>query len=137
MIDIQSEQYKAQKKFLQECAAKYKKNAQERKTINILGISCSTINTDDEHLRVPSSEKVLEDTLMYAKQYDSSVETKLIKLRDLDFGHCEANYSIHADYCTWPCRLSQRKKDSDQLVSVYNALTDWCDIVLIATPIRR
>jgi membrane-bound inhibitor of C-type lysozyme len=84
----------AQQQLLQQFAAQYKKNAAARKTINILGISCSTINTDDETPRVPSSEKVLQDALDYACVTYKTVETKLVKLRDLSFAHCEANYSI-------------------------------------------
>jgi len=105
----------AQQKLLQQFAQQYRDHAAARKTINILGISCSTINTDDEIRRVPSSEKVLIDALAYAKDGHDLIETKLVKLRDISFDHCEANYSIEGDYCTWPCWISQRKKEDELL----------------------
>lgn len=126
----------AQQKLLQQFAQQYTNNAAARKTINILGLSCSTINEDDETPRIPSSEKVLMDALDYAKSGYDVVDTKLVKLRDISFNHCEANYSIKGEYCTWPCWISQRKKD-DELLWVYNLLVDRADIILIATPIRR
>jgi len=126
----------AQQKLLQQFAQQYRDNAAARKTINILWISCSTINTDDENPRIPSSEKVLIDALDYAKDSYGVVETKIIKLRDISFDHCEANYSIKGEYCTRPCWISQRKKE-DELLGVYNLLVDRADVIIIATPIRR
>jgi len=126
----------AQQQVLQQFATQYKTNAETRKTINVLGISCSTINTDDETPRVPSSEKILNDALAYAKDAYDVVDTKLVKLRDISFAHCEANYSIKGEYCTWPCWISQRKKE-DELLGVYNLLVDRADVIIIATPIRR
>jgi len=126
----------AQQKLLQQFAAQYKAHADTRKTINILGISCSTINKDDGTPRMPSSEKVLQDALDYASGTYDVVDTKLVKLRDISFEHCEANYSIKGDYCTRPCWISQRKKE-DELLGVYNLLVDRADVIIIATPIRR
>jgi hypothetical protein len=37
---------------------------------------------------------VLIDALDYAKDNYPVVDTKLVKLRDVSFEHCEANYSI-------------------------------------------
>ncbi len=130
-----TQKFLAQQKLLQQFATKYKTNASKRKKINILGISCSTVNKDDNPPRVPSSEKILQDTLRYAsKTYD--VDSKVIKLRELNFDHCEANYSIDGSYCTRPCRLSQRKKE-DELLGVYNLIVDRADVIIIATPLRR
>lgn len=126
----------AQQKLLQQFAKQYADNAAARKTINVLWISCSTINTDDDTPRVPSTEKVLEDALKYAKDTYAVVDTKIVKLRDISFEHCEANYSIKGEYCTRPCWISQRKKE-DELLWVYNLLVDWADVIIIATPIRR
>lgn len=126
----------AQQKLLQQFAQQYTDNAAARKTINILWISCSTINTDDETPRVPSSEKVLIDALDYAKDTYDIVNTKVVKLRDISFEHCEANYSIKWEYCTRPCWISQRKKE-DELLGVYNLLVDRADVIVVATPIRR
>lgn len=92
---MHSKERLAQQKLLQQFAQQYVDNAIARKTINILGISCSTVNTDDETPRIPSSEKVLIDALGYAKDNYAVVETKLVKLRDISFEHCEANYSIN------------------------------------------
>jgi multimeric flavodoxin WrbA len=58
----------------------------------------------------------------------------------LNFDHCEGNYSIQWHYCTRPCRISQRKAEkwlADPLTQLYNDLVDRCDIVIVATPIRR
>jgi multimeric flavodoxin WrbA len=132
-------QFIAQQKFLQECADEFLKHSRERKTINILGIGCSSTNLDDEHRRQPSSHRILEETLALAKTMDSTVETKTIILEDLDFDHCQGNYSIQGHYCTWPCWISQTKAKkwiADPLIQLYNDMTDWADIVLIATPIR-
>ena len=125
----------AQQKLLQQFADQYRSHANKRKTINILGIGCSTVNTDDTPPRVPSSEKILSQTLQYATKQYKNIDTKLIKLRDIHFDHCEANYSISGDYCTRPCRLSQRKKE-DELMGVYNLIVDRADIIIIATPLR-
>ncbi len=136
-----TDQFNAQKQFLQACADGFLKNSQERKTINILWIGCSSTNKDDIPPRLPSSHGILENTLELAKTIDSSihVETKTIILEDLNFDHCEWNYSVEWHYCTWPCWISQRKAAKwlvDPLIQLYNDMTDWADIVLIATPIR-
>lgn len=131
-----SQKFLAQQKLLQQFAKQYQTNASKRKTINILGISCSTVNTDDAKPRIPNSEKVLQDTLKYATKTHKQVATKVVKLRDIQFNHCEANYSIHASYCTRPCWISQRKKE-DELLGVYNLLVDRADVVIVATPLRR
>ena len=137
MIDKNSEAFLKQQEFLQKISAEYLKRAWERKTINILWISCSTINKDDDEPRMPSSEKILIETMDMAKAMRSDVETKLVKLRDLKFENCEANYSIQWDFCTWPCRISQRLWAKDELIQLYNAIVDRADIILISTPIRR
>ncbi|MEI6886954.1 MAG: flavodoxin family protein [bacterium] len=113
-----------------------KKIRSERKTINILGISSSSVNSDDKIVRVPSSEKILLETLELAKSIDSNVDTQVFKLRDIKYLPCEANYSIQSEYCTWPCWISQRYPETDGLIPVYKAIVEWADIVLIATPIR-
>lgn len=131
-----SQKFLAQQKLLQQFANQYRTNADKRKTINILGISCSTVNTSDNPPRVPNSEKILQETLQYAKKTYKKVDTKVVKLRDIAFDHCEANYSIAASYCTWPCWISQRKKE-DELLGVYNLLVDRADVIIVATPLRR
>ena len=96
----------------------------ERKTINILGISSSSVNSDDKIVRVPSSEKILLETLELAKSIDSNVDTQVFKLRDIKYLPCEANYSIQSDYCTWPCYISQRYPETDGLIPVYKAIVE-------------
>ncbi|MEI6462359.1 MAG: NAD(P)H-dependent oxidoreductase [bacterium] len=132
----QTNDFLKNKQKLAEDIERIKSIRSERKTINILGISSSSVNTDDKIVRVPSSEKILMETLELAKDIDSSVETQIVKLRDIKYLPCEANYSIQNDYCTWPCWISQRYPDTDGLVPVYKALVEWADIVIIATPIR-
>lgn len=136
-----TDQFRAQQKFLQECADWFLKNSRERKNINILWIWCSSTNQDDTPPRSPSSHILLQDILSMSKMIDSTikVETKMIVLEDLHFDHCEWNYSVQWHYCTWPCWISQRKAKkgiADPLTQLYNDMTDWADIVLIATPIR-
>ncbi|MBI4138784.1 flavodoxin family protein [Candidatus Uhrbacteria bacterium] len=104
------------------------------KPLRILGISCSTTNTDDPKERLPASEKILQDALHRSKTYHGC-QTRLIKLRDLNFRHCEANYSIKSEYCTWPCWIQQRYPD-DGMGIVYDSLVEWCDAFILATPLR-
>ena len=132
---------KVQQHSLQQQSNNYLHNAQSRTSINIMLITCSTVNKDDEPTRVPSSEQIGLDVMELAhKLYpDHEIQTKVFKLREIDFAHCEANYSISGHYCTWPCWISQRMAQlgkADPLTELYYSLVDWCDGVLIATPIR-
>lgn len=137
MSDYQnSESFLKEKEKLLLEVEKIKSNVRDRKTINILGISCSTVNRDDKEIRIPSSEKLLLETFDIAKSIDSSVETKLFKLRDIKFLPCEANYSIKGHYCTWPCFITQKHPELDDLWPLYEALVYWSDILLITTPLR-
>ncbi|HYZ50351.1 MAG TPA: flavodoxin family protein, partial [Nitrososphaeraceae archaeon] len=74
------------------------------------------------------------DALDYAKN-EFSAETKLIKLRDLHFKHCEGYYSKNASACIFPCSISEMDKD-DQMIEIYQKVIIWADVVVIATPIR-
>jgi multimeric flavodoxin WrbA len=62
-------------------------------------------------------------------------ETRLIRLNDLRFRHCEGYYSKSAHACTWPCSITQMDPE-DQLDQVYEAIVHWSDVLLLATPIR-
>lgn len=96
MIDTTSKEYKAQQVFLQTQSDLFKKHSDERKTINILAIGCSTTNLDDEIRRVPSSHKIMHQVLEQAQKIDPDTEV-LVRthiLEDLNFDHCEGNYSI-------------------------------------------
>lgn len=142
MIDTTTKEYKAQKIFLETQSDLFKKHSDDRKTINILAIGCSTTNLDDEIRRVPSSHKIMNQVLEKAQWLYPEIEvlTRTHILEDLNFDHCEGNYSIQWHYCTRPCWISQKKADkwlADPLTQLYNDLVDRCDIVIVATPIRR
>ena len=141
MLDKNSKEYIAQKQFLQTQSDLFKKHSEERKTINILGIGCSSTSLDDEIRRIPSSHKILQDTLDKAKKLypDTEVVIRIHILEDMNFDHCEWNYSIDGSYCTRPCWISQKKAEkwlADPLTQLYNDLVDRSDIVLVASPIR-
>lgn len=140
-INKNSAQYHAQIKFLQTQSDLFLQHSKDRKSINIVGIWCSSTSIDDEIRRIPSSHKVLLQTLDTAKILypNQKVNTKVHILEDMNFAHCEGNYSIQWDYCTWPCRISQKKAKlgiADPLTQLYNDIVDRADIILIATPIR-
>ncbi len=59
----------------------------------------------------------------------------MIKLRDLEFSHCEGYYSKNANACIFPCSISERDSE-DQMIQIYEKVILWADIVFIATPIR-
>ena len=142
MLDITTKEYKAQQEFLKTQSNLFKKHSDERKSINILAIWCSTTNLDDEIRRLPSSHKIMNQVLERAIDINPEIEvlTRVHILEDLNFDHCEGNYSIQWHYCTRPCWISQRKAEkgiADPLTQLYNDLVDRCDIVIVATPIRR
>lgn len=99
--------------------------------IRVVGIS--TTGMDPEEPRYSTSEALLDEALKHATAV--GCETKLIKLNELKFKHCEGYYSKSAGACTWPCTLTQMD-DEDNLEPVYEALVHWADVSLIATPIR-
>ena len=103
------------------------------KNIRILGIS--TTNSND---KVAPRKSTSEDALNYALDYAKSefgAETKMIRLRELHFKHCEGYYSKNASACIFPCSISEMDK-GDQMIEIYQKVIVWSDIVIIATPIR-
>lgn len=137
-----TKEYATQKSFLQKESDKFLQSSRERKSVNYLCIACSSYNKDDEPMRVPQSTKFLDQTVARAKALypDLEINAKMHNLYEMDFDHCEANYSTQGEYCTFPCRLSQRKAqkwETDTLMSLYHNITDRADVVLIATPVRR
>lgn len=98
----------------------------------VLGISTTVM--DPKNPRYSTSENLLEEALI-AAQKDFGAETKLIKLHELLFRSCEGYYSKGAGACTWPFSITQMDPN-DQLDRVYEAIVHWCDVVIIATPIR-
>ena len=101
-------------------------------SLNILGIS--TTNLNDQIPRFSTSEDALEKSLKYAKEKYGAA-TKMIKLRELNFRHCEGYYSQHMNACQWPCSITEMQPE-DGMTQVYRDMILWADIVLLATPIR-
>lgn len=102
------------------------------RALRVVGIS--TTNMDVANPRYSTSDALLEHALCHAGQA-LGAETKLIRLAELSFRHCEGYYSKSARACTWPCSITQMDP-ADQLDRVYEALVHWADVFLIATPIR-
>jgi multimeric flavodoxin WrbA len=94
----------------------------------------STTAMDAAYPRYSTSDALLEHALAHARER-LGVETRLIRLNDLEFRHCEGYYSKSARACTWPCSITQMDPD-DQLDRVYEAFVHWADVILLATPIR-
>jgi multimeric flavodoxin WrbA/nitrite reductase/ring-hydroxylating ferredoxin subunit len=103
------------------------------KSTRILGISTTNSN-DDVAPRKSTSEEALSYALEYSKN-QFGAETTMIKLRDLNFKHCEGYYSKNASACIFPCSISEMDKD-DQMIEIYQKVILWADVVIIATPIR-
>jgi multimeric flavodoxin WrbA len=97
----------------------------------VVGISTTAMQAD--HPRFSASESLLDAALDHARGL--GLETRLIRLRDLAFRHCEGFYSKAARACTWPCSITQMDPN-DQLDRVYEALVHWGDVFIVGTPIR-
>lgn len=100
--------------------------------IRVFGLS--TTGMDSEAPRYSTSEDLLTEALDHARE-SLGCETRMIKLAEVKFKHCEGYYSKAAPACTWPCTLTQMD-DEDELEPVYEAFVHWADVVLVATPIR-
>jgi nitrite reductase/ring-hydroxylating ferredoxin subunit/multimeric flavodoxin WrbA len=98
----------------------------------VLGLSTTAM--DPANPRFSTSDHLLDHALHHATGA-LGAEVRLLRLRDLAFRECEGNYSKAARACTWPCAITERDP-GDQLTPVYEALVHWCDVVLLATPIR-
>jgi multimeric flavodoxin WrbA/nitrite reductase/ring-hydroxylating ferredoxin subunit len=99
--------------------------------VRVLGISTTIM--DAKNPRYSGSDDLLNVALEEAKS--SEAETKLLRLNDLKFRHCEGYYSKSARACTWPCSITQMS-NKDQMDQVYEAMIFWADVILVATPIR-
>jgi len=100
--------------------------------VRVVGISTTAMTA--EHPRYSTSDALLEVALEYART-TMKLETRYIKLRDLNFRACEGFYSKAAQACTWPCSITQMDP-TDQLDRVYEAIVHWSDVILVSTPIR-
>jgi nitrite reductase/ring-hydroxylating ferredoxin subunit/multimeric flavodoxin WrbA len=101
--------------------------------LRVLGISTTNMN-DKVTPRTSTSEAALEFALDYAKN-SHNAETKMLKLRQLNFRHCEGYYSKNAKACIFPCSISEMD-EKDQMIEVYDKVIVWADVVIVATPIR-
>lgn len=99
--------------------------------LRVLGIS--TTNMDVANPRYSTSDSLLDTALAHAQSRGR--ETRLVKLRELAFRHCEGYYSKSAHACTWPCSITQMDP-KDEMDRVYDAFVFWADVVLVALPIR-
>jgi nitrite reductase/ring-hydroxylating ferredoxin subunit/multimeric flavodoxin WrbA len=99
--------------------------------VRVAGIS--TTNMDVRNPRYSTSDALLSTALDHAKSLGA--ETRLIRLAELTFRHCEGYYSKSARACTWPCSITQMDP-GDEMTPVYDALVHWADVALVATPIR-
>jgi nitrite reductase/ring-hydroxylating ferredoxin subunit/multimeric flavodoxin WrbA len=99
--------------------------------LRVLGIS--TTGMDVANPRFSTSDELLEAALGHAGTLGA--ETRLVRLRELQFRHCEGYYSKSAQACTWPCSITQMDP-ADQMERVYEGVVQWADVFLVATPIR-
>src|SRR5688572_6479417 len=97
-------------------------------------VGISTTAMDSANPRYSTSDALLEHSLVHAREALGS-ETRLLRLNELKFRHCEGYYSKSAQACTWPCSITQMDPD-DQLDRIYEGLVFWADVVLVAMPIR-
>jgi len=100
--------------------------------IRVVGISTTVMNLESP--RYSTSERLLGVALEHASS-TLGAETRLLKLNDLTFRHCEGYYSKSAKSCTWPCTITQADA-ADQMQELYEALVFWADVIVLATPIR-
>jgi multimeric flavodoxin WrbA/nitrite reductase/ring-hydroxylating ferredoxin subunit len=100
--------------------------------VRVVGISTTAM--DAANPRSSTSDLLLQTALTHAGRA-CQAETRLIKLNDLKFRHCEGYYSKSAHACTWPCSITQMDP-GDQMDQVYEAIVHWADVVLVSTPIR-
>jgi nitrite reductase/ring-hydroxylating ferredoxin subunit/multimeric flavodoxin WrbA len=103
------------------------------RNVRVLGISTTNTN-DDVAPRKSTSEEALNLALDYAKN-KLRAECIMIKLRQLNFKHCEGYYSKNAKACIFPCSISEMDKE-DQMLEIYEKVILWSDVVIVSTPIR-
>jgi multimeric flavodoxin WrbA/nitrite reductase/ring-hydroxylating ferredoxin subunit len=101
-------------------------------SLNVLGISATNMNPDLP--RPSTSETALQKALEFAAS-EYGAATKMIKIRELKFRHCEGYYSRHEEACTWPCSIAEMDPE-DGMTEIYRAMVLWADVVILATPIR-
>src|SRR5262249_24142048 len=78
--------------------------------VRLLGISTTAM--DARYPLYSTSDALLSVALEQAASVGA--ETKLIKINELKFRHCEGYYSKSAHACIWPCSITQMDK-TDQM----------------------
>lgn len=99
--------------------------------LRVLGISTTAMDVASP--RTSTSDLLLDVALEHARA--RGAETRLVRLRELEFRHCEGYYSKSSRACTWPCSITQMDP-SDRMDRVYEGVVQWADVILVATPIR-
>ncbi|MEX2128523.1 MAG: Rieske 2Fe-2S domain-containing protein [Xanthobacteraceae bacterium] len=99
--------------------------------LRLAGISTTNMNNDLP--RFSGSDHLLGHALAAAQKHGA--QTRMIRLNDLKFRHCEGYFSKSLRACTWPCSITQMDP-TDQLDQVYEVLVHWADAIIVATPIR-
>ena len=100
--------------------------------VRLLGLSTTAM--DSANPRFSTSDALLDVALEHAAA-SLDCDTKMIRVRDLAFRHCEGYYSKSAQACTWPCSITQMDAN-DQMDQVYEGIVFWADAVIVSTPIR-
>jgi nitrite reductase/ring-hydroxylating ferredoxin subunit/multimeric flavodoxin WrbA len=100
--------------------------------LRILGIS--TTNVTERVGRTSTSEELLSLALEYSR-HNLGAQTVMVKLREVNFKHCQGYYSTDAHACIFPCSISEVDEE-DQMIEIYRRIILWADVVLISTPIR-
>ena len=100
-------------------------------SLRLAGISTTAM--DAVNPRFSGSDHLLNHALRAAQGLGA--ETRLIKLNNLTFRHCEGYYSKAAQACTWPCSITQMDA-KDQMEQIYEVLVHWADAIILSSPIR-
>jgi nitrite reductase/ring-hydroxylating ferredoxin subunit/multimeric flavodoxin WrbA len=112
--------------------AEIDRGTNSKAALNVLGISTTTVTERVE--RKSTSEEALSLALAYARE-KLGLQTVMIKLRELNFKHCQGYYSTNSRACIFPCSISEID-EKDQMIEIYRQIVLWADVVLISTPIR-
>lgn len=99
--------------------------------LRLAGISTTVM--DEAYPRFSGSDHLLNAALEAGKK--AGAETKLVRLNQLKFRHCEGYFSKSLRACTWPCSITQMDQ-SDQMDQIYELMVFWADAIIVSTPIR-
>ena len=99
--------------------------------LRLAGISTTVM--DEAYPRFSGSDHLLNIALEAGKK--AGAETKMVRLNQLKFRHCEGYFSKSLRACTWPCSITQMDP-GDQMDQIYELMVFWADAIIVATPIR-